>query len=389
MTQAVPLFLFGGTGDSRFTCSTPTAKLSVVKTHLNHPDMPVKMLSRATSAAVSRRVFLRSAGLVSVVACHVPELLGARPPAGGSSRRRPLVVSTWPFGRPANEQALDVVRRGGTLVDAVEQGICLVEADANVTSVGIGGAPNAAGVVQLDACIMEGRGHRAGSVAALEDVLHPISVARRVMDKTPHVMLVGPGARAFALEQGFATANLLTETQRREWQAWRAKQREVPRVGPAQHDTIALLILGADGNLAGGCSTSGWAYKLPGRVGDSPIIGSGLYVDNTVGAAGATGLGENVMRYCGAFRVVEAMRRGASPLEACRDAVRQIARLDPKGMNLDIHFIALDRRGRFGAAGTTRSFDYAVACPDFSEVRRAQALTSESGGPVGGNRPKS
>ena len=220
---------------------------------------------------------------------------------------RPLFISTWPFGKAANEQSLRIAEQGGSVLDAVERGIHVAEADASNPSVGLGGIPNARGVVQLDACIMDGEGQRAGSVAAIEGILHPISVARRVMDETKHVMLAGEGARQFALEQGFASVELLTEERRKAWEEWREKQ------GAADnHDTIALLGLDGEGRLAGGCSTSGWGYKLPGRVGDSPIIGSGLYVDGSVGAAGATGLGENVMRYCATSSLSNTCAKGCT-----------------------------------------------------------------------------
>src|SRR6185369_5899882 len=189
--------------------------------------------------------------------------------------------------------------------DAVEQGIWVTESSGN-GSVGLSGGPNAAGVVQLDACIMNGPNHKAGSVAAIEGIKHPISAARRVMEKTRHVMLVGEGAKMFALEEGLETVPVNSRERHEEWQLKRAATRN--KSGdqkPQGHDTIALLVLGQDGNIAGGCSTSGMGGKLPGRVGDSPIIGSGLYVDNEVGAAGATGLGENVMRYCASFMIVE------------------------------------------------------------------------------------
>jgi isoaspartyl peptidase/L-asparaginase-like protein (Ntn-hydrolase superfamily) len=339
------------------------------------------------SGSFGRRAFLRAAVMTGFGVAAFTTAEARTSSRKHQTRARPLILSTWSFGKPANETALAVMRQGGGLLDAVEQGIGVPEADRKISSVGAGGAPNAEGVVQLDACIMLGPGHRAGSVAALEGITHPISVARRVMEKTPHVMLVGDGARRFAEEQGFTRADLLTDPQRRAWEEWRQARPATPRaVSPANHDTIALLILGTDGHLAGGCSTSGWAYKLPGRVGDSPIIGSGLYVDDAVGAAGATGLGENVMRYCGSFLVVECMRRGAAPEDACAEAIRRIARTDPKGMDLSIHFIALDKRGRFGAAGTQRGFEYAVTCPDFSELRPGLALTDRGGGPVGGNR---
>lgn len=303
----------------------------------------------------------------------------------GKTDRRPVFIATWPFGKPANDVALKTVQQGGSTLDAVEAGIRHTEADESVDSVGLGGIPNAGGVVQLDASIMTGPKHRAGSVAALEGIVHAISVARRVMERTPHVMLVGAGARQFALEQGFPSAELLTEKQKTKWLEWKAKQLG-KSASPSNHDTIALLGLDAEGNLYGGCSTSGWGYKLPGRVGDSPIIGSGLYVDNDVGAAGATGLGENVMRYCGSFLVVELMRQGRSPEEACVETIRRIARQDPRGIDLSINFIALDKKGRYAAAGTGKGFEYTVATDQFSEVLKSVALSNIEAGPIGGNR---
>lgn len=296
--------------------------------------------------------------------------------------KQPLIVSTWPFGKPANEDALKVFEKGGSALDAVEQGIWNAEADPNNNSVGLGGIPNAAGVVQLDACIMNGPDHKGGSVAALEGILHPISVARRVMEKTPHVMLVGAGAKEFALKEGFKEVNLLTEKERAAWEKWKAQQKPTKD----NHDTISLLALGADGNLAGGCSTSGLAYKMHGRVGDSPILGSGLYVDNNVGAAGATGIGENVMRFCGSFLVVEFMRQGMHPQEACLATLRRIQSLH-KGGELKINFIALDKQGRYGAAGSGADFPYAVTYPGFSQVLKGAALTEAKTGPIGGNQP--
>lgn len=292
-----------------------------------------------------------------------------RATAAVQSGEKPLVVSTWPFGKPANEAALAVLARGGSILDAVEQGIWVVEADSSNHSVGLAGRPNAAGVVQLDACIMSGPGHRGGSVAALEGIRHPISAARRVMDKTPHVMLVGEGARMFALQQGLEAVPGDSRKLNERWQQHQLKQRSNPEEKKKDnHDTIALLVLGADGNVAGGCSTSGLAGKLPGRVGDSPILGSGLYVDNEVGAAGATGVGENVMRYCGSFLVVEYMRQGLHPQAACEQTIQRIARQDPKGLDLSINFVALDKQGRFGAAGTDTNFRFAATTKTSSEV---------------------
>jgi N4-(beta-N-acetylglucosaminyl)-L-asparaginase len=282
----------------------------------------------------------------------------------------PLIVSTWPFGKPSNDEALKVLTQGGSILDAVEQGIGMAESTSPNQSVGLGGKPNAAGVVQLDACIMFGPGHKGGSVAGLEGIRHPISVARRVMEKTKHVMLVGEGARMFAIEEGLESIPVDTREQYEKWQRERGAQRAKSSGKKAgNHDTIALLILGADGNIAGGCSTSGLSGKLPGRVGDSPILGSGLYVDNEVGAAGATGIGENVMRYCATFRIVEYMRQGHSPEDACLETIRQIIRVDPKPWSeLSINFIALDKHGRFGAAGTDNGFQFAVTTKRSSQV---------------------
>ncbi len=306
------------------------------------------------------------------------------PPAAIQKEERPLLVSTWPFGKPANDAGLKVMENGGSPLDAVEQGIWVVEASANA-SVGLGGTPNSAGVVQLDACIMFGPGHKAGSVGALEGIRHPISVARRVMEKTRHVMLVGEGARQFALAEGFEWVEPRNEGQRQQWLKWKGQQDS--KKASKNHDTISLLALGADGTIAGGCSTSGVGGKIPGRVGDSPIIGSGLYVDNEVGAAGATGLGENVMRYCGSFMVVEYMRQGLSPEEACVETIKRIARQDPRGLDLNIHFVALDKRGRYGAAGTGGGFGYSVTTRNFSKVLPSSAVGRLESGPPGDKRP--
>jgi isoaspartyl peptidase/L-asparaginase-like protein (Ntn-hydrolase superfamily) len=315
-------------------------------------------------------------------------VLAADAQSNASQGEAPLIVSTWPFGKAANEQALATIRKGGSALDAVEQGIRFTESSGN-SSVGLSGRPNAAGVVQLDACIMSGPGHQAGSVAGIEGIVHPISAARRVMEKTRHVMLVGDGARMFAIEQGLESVAIDSQTRHDAWLRERLAQPSAASAPSSadNHDTIALLVLGPDGTLAGGCSTSGLSGKLPGRVGDSPIIGSGLYVDNEVGAAGATGVGENVMRYCGTFLVVELMRQGLTPTEACLEALRRIARKDPLGADLRVSFVALDKHGRFGAGTAGQGFPYSVTTPSFSEVRTSRGLGELKQVPEGGNRP--
>lgn len=339
-----------------------------------------------------RRHFLKAtAGAASVVAASNAASVAAMPQAKDASEAitgRPLFIATWPFGIHSCKAAVEIVSQGNSMLDAVEQGIWVTESNVKNASVGIGGIPNAAGQVELDACIMSGPGHQAGSVAGLRDFEHPISVARRVMDSTPHVMLVGDNAGEFARLQGFETKNLLTDKQRQRWEKWKQEQHQVesPKVDEDHHDTIAMLGLDAEGNLFGGCSTSGWGFKVPGRVGDSPIIGGGLYVDNQVGAAGATGLGENVMRYCGSFLVVEFMRQGADPTTACMKTIERIDSLDPLGLSeLSVNFIAIDKQGNYGGAGTNRGFKYSIATPDQSKVIEAKAMTENAIGPEGGN----
>ena len=290
---------------------------------------------------LSRRGFLATgAAIFSAAICNRPEAFSN--PNIRKTVSRPLIISTWPFGEVANKKAMEVISSGGSSLDAVEKGINVTENDEENTSVGIGGLPNSEGAVQLDACIMHGPGHKAGSVMGLERIRNPISVARKIMEHTRHVQLVGKGAQEFALSQGFTKENLLTAKSKRKWLEWKKdNQKKRPEGSIDNHDTIALLMLDKDGNLTGGCSTSGLAFKLPGRVGDSPIIGSGLYVDNEVGAAGATGIGENVLRHCCSFMIVEFMRQGLSPEDACIKAIKRAAKVDPLGIDLNIFFIVI------------------------------------------------
>ena len=284
----------------------------------------------------------------------------------------PITISTWPFGRFANEVAIEAFADGKSRLDAVELGIREIERRSSDGSVGLGGRPNAAGYPQLDACIMDGPGHRAGDAAGLEGIVHPISAARLVMEKTKHVMLVGEGARWFALEHGVESIEVSQyDAMKAAWQqGHRPKDPDTDG-----HDTITLLARDAEGHMVGGCSTSGAGGKLPGRVGDSPILGAALYVDDEVGAAGATGLGENVMRHCASYLVVELMRQGMHPQAACEEAVHRIAAKDPRGYDLSVSFIALDKQGRYGAASSSQRFPYAVATSAGNEVLRVEKVT--------------
>ena len=324
---------------------------------------------------IDRRTFVGGLSSIAALGSFSSDAHSYDPPAviavGSQSRtNQAIFVATWKFGLSACEQSLETLRQTGSVLDAIEKGINLVETDVKVDSVGVGGAPNADGVLQLDACFMDGATHRAGSVAALENYPHPISVARRVMEKTKHVLLVGAGASEFAKRQGFQSRDLLTDEQKKKWQDWKSKQ-PADSAAPPNHDTIALIGMDAAGHIAGGCSTSGLAYKMAGRVGDSPILGSGLYVDSDVGAAGATGIGENVMRYCGSFLIVELMRAGMEPESACRTTIERIAKHEKKSpAELHVNFIAMDKQGRWGAAGTDSGFEFAVVTNDIARLDR-------------------
>lgn len=280
---------------------------------------------------------------------------------------KPIVLSTWRFGVPANAEAWKVLQAKGRAIDAVEAGVKIPEGDANERSVGLGGRPDRDGRVTLDACIMDEFGN-IGSVACLEHIVHPISVARAVMEKTPHVMIVGQGAFDFAITQGFQKENLLTDASKKEWEEWLKKSEYKPKVNIENHDTIGMIALDQHGNLSGACTTSGLAFKMHGRVGDSPIIGAGLFVDNEVGAATATGHGEEVIRIAGCHTVVELMRQGMHPEDACKKAVERIitsAKNRNKSLNeLQIGFIAINKKGEHGAFCLQKGFEYAVFSPE-------------------------
>lgn len=304
------------------------------------------------------------------------------PPRDGLGHR-PLVVSTWRHGLAANDAAWKVLAAGGRALDAVETGVRVSEADPEVMSVGYGGRPDREGHVTLDACVMDERGE-AGAVAFLQGIMHPVSVARKVMELTPHVMLVGEGARRFAVAQGFPEQDLLTDKARAEWQEWLKKAEYSPWTPPTDpkstssarpgnrspgdrkpgdnHDTISMLAIDEAGNLSGACTTSGLAYKMHGRVGDSPIIGASLFVDNDVGAACATGVGEEVMKTLGSFLIVELMRRGATPQEACEEGIARILHRhrDDDLSKVQVGYLAIDRAGNVGAYDVQPWFQYAV-----------------------------
>ncbi|GAB4255981.1 MAG: N(4)-(beta-N-acetylglucosaminyl)-L-asparaginase [Vicingaceae bacterium] len=281
---------------------------------------------------------------------------------------KPIVISTWNHGFDANKAAWEILSKGGNALDAVEKGVMVTESDANNRSVGLGGLPDRKGIVTLDACIMNHK-NECGAVAFLTDFEHPVAIARKVMEDTPHVMLVGEGAYEFALEKGFKKVNLLTPEAKAAWLEWKEKQEQKkPEINNENHDTIGMLAMDVNGNLSGACTTSGWAYKLHGRVGDSPIIGAGLFVDNEVGAACATGLGEAVIRIAGSHTVVELMRQGKSPQEACKSAVERIISKHQNLEGLQVGFLAINTNGEVGAYSVYAGFNYAYHDADIEKM---------------------
>ena len=280
---------------------------------------------------------------------------------------RPVVLSTWDTGVAANKGAWEVLGRNGNALDAVEAGVRVTESSINCC-VGLGANPDRDGHVTLDASIMDHKWN-CGSVAALERIKHPISVARRVMEKTPHVMLVGVGAQQFAVAEGFPLEeDKLSDDAKKSYEQWLKKSEYKPvinientKASEYNHDTIGMIAMDAAGNLSGSCTTSGMAFKMRGRVGDSPVIGAGLFVDNEVGAVTATGQGEDVIRICGSHSVVEYMRQGLSPEEACKAAVEKIARIKKeKAKEIQIGFIAINKKGETGGYALHPGFSYAI-----------------------------
>jgi len=257
----------------------------------------------------------------------------------------PIVIATWNVPN-ATEAAWKVLKKGGSSLDAIEQGCRIEEADDANQSVGKGGRPDRDGNVTLDACIMDKNGDY-GAVVCMQNIVHPISVARKVMEETPHVLMAGKGAEQFAIEIGFTRKNLLTEKSKKEWKEWQKTSDYKPIINIENHDTIGMLAIDKNGDISGGCTTSSLAYKMAGRVDDSPIIGSGLFIDNEIGGATATGMGEEVLKTVGSFLVLELMRQGFSPQAACEEGIKRIA---SKGdySNFQVAYIAVNKKGETG-----------------------------------------
>ena len=333
---------------------------------------------------LDRRTFFTSSFLSSA-AVFVKKRLPFLPfaPAGG-----PIVVTTWAPNAKATAKAWSVLESGGRALDALEQGVKITEADPADQSVGYGGLPDRDGRVTLDACVMDENGN-CGAVMAMESIMHAVSVARLVMEKTPHVQLVGDGALQFALSQGFKKQNLLTPESEKAWRNWLKTSRYNPMITvdnelqkqqrPAgahiNHDTIGMIAMDGKGDLSGACSTSGMAYKMRGRVGDSPIIGAGLFVDNEVGAATSTGVGEEVVKTCGSHAIIELMRAGYGPEEACKKVVERVARHNgTKAKEIQVAFIAIDKKGNYGGYSLIKPFTYVVRAQGIDKVVETKSL---------------
>jgi N4-(beta-N-acetylglucosaminyl)-L-asparaginase len=312
---------------------------------------------------MKRRKFLKNSSAITAGLISAPILASCQETKTETNKYvdssigiKPIVICTWNF-QNATAKAWEILNDGGRSLDAVEQGVIIEEADVNNQTVGKGGRPDRNGNVTLDACIMDKDGN-CGAVLCMQNIAHPISVARKVMEDTPHVMLAGIGAEQFAYEKGFAKVDLLTEKSKQEWLEWKKTSQYKPIINIENHDTIGMLAIDNYGDISGACTTSGMAYKFGGRVGDSPIIGAGLFVDNEIGGATATGVGEEVVRTVGSFLIVELMRQGKSPQEACEEGVKRIIAKNKDNSDFQVGFIAMNKKGETGSYCIQPGFTY-------------------------------
>jgi isoaspartyl peptidase/L-asparaginase-like protein (Ntn-hydrolase superfamily) len=313
---------------------------------------------------MKRRNFIQTGVIASAAAVTACTTTEDKKVSGGISNPNsvanlPISIATWAPNTGAVDAAMTKITDGKTALDAVEAGARVPEADPNDTSVGYGGFPDRDGNVTLDACIMD-HTMNCGSVTYLQNIKHPISVARKVMENTPHVMLSGKGALEFAVSEGFQQEEMLTEKAKKAWKAWKVESKYKPIINVELHDTIGIMAIDKDNKIAGACTTSGAAFKMHGRVGDSPIIGAGMYVDDEVGGAVATGLGELVMKTCGSFLIVELMRQGMTPQEACEAGVKRIADKLGDYAEYQVGFLAINKKGEHGAFAIQKGFNYAI-----------------------------
>jgi N4-(beta-N-acetylglucosaminyl)-L-asparaginase len=340
---------------------------------------------------VNRRKFIQASAFSSI-AMAVSKFASGTPPTV-TIKGRPVVISTWDAGLRANKAAWEILNKGGRALDAVEKGVMVTEAEQNCC-VGLGANPDRDGFVTLDACIMD-EFSNCGSVAFLERIKHPVAVARKVMEKTPHVMLVGSGAQQFAVAEGFPLEEQkLSPEAKRNYENWLKKSEYKPPAinvenknshgpfapykldnGEWNHDTIGMVAMDANGNLSGSCTTSGAGYKMRGRLGDSPIIGAGLFVDNEVGACTATGQGEDVIRVAGSHSVIELIRQGLSPEAACKKIIERIVRIKKeKVRDIQVAFLAVNKKGQVGAYSIHKGFEYAIRTNEMEKMVKAKSM---------------
>ena len=313
---------------------------------------------------MKRRNFLQKAALGSVGITTLGSSLAATATTSKKAKDKqeplasnsllPVVIATWSVEQ-ATKKAWQSMEDGSSALDAVIAGCGVEEANAQGQSVGIGGLPDREGHVTLDACVMNEKGDY-GAVLCMQNIMHPIAVAKKVMEDTPHVILAGVGAEQFAVSQGFKRENLLTEQSKKDWETWKKTSKYKPIINIENHDTIGMLAIDKNGTISGGCTTSGLAYKMAGRVGDSAIVGSGLFVDNEIGAATATGLGEEVLKTVGSYLIVELIRQGKSPQEACEQAILRIIEKTPNFKDFQVGYIAVNKKGETGAYSIHEGF---------------------------------
>ncbi|SDR72881.1 N4-(beta-N-acetylglucosaminyl)-L-asparaginase [Gillisia sp. Hel1_33_143] len=318
---------------------------------------------------MKRRKFIERSSLTGIGIVFSSTVINASPLQNFNQKQMnkfPITIATWNFPN-ASKRAGELLSQGANALDAVEQGVMVEEADIRNTTVGKGGAPDRDGNVTLDACIMSASGN-AGAVVYLKHTSKAASVARKVMEETPHVMLAGEGADLFAIQQGFEKEELFTESSKADYQEWLKKKEYKPIINIENHDTIGMLCIDKNGDLAGACTSSGLSYKINGRVGDSPIIGSGLFLDNEIGGAVATGMGEAIMKSVGSFLIVELMRQGKSPQEACEEAINRIIKANPNTYKeFQAAFIAINKKGEIGSHCIQKGFSYVKYQADKNE----------------------
>jgi len=339
---------------------------------------------------LDRRKFIALSAFTSIATMMGKKVQASQTASG--VKKGPIVISTWDAGIEANKGAWEILSKGGRALDAVEAGVRVTEASQNCC-VGLGANPDRDGFVTLDACIMD-EFFNCGSVAFLERIKHPVSVARRVMEKTPHVMLVGSGAQQFAIAEGFPLEEQqLSPNAQKAYDIWLKKNEykpvinienkgnhgpsapEPPGSGEWNHDTIGMVAMDAKGNLSGSCTTSGMGFKMRGRLGDSPIIGAGLFVDNEVGACTATGQGEDVIRIAGSHTVIELMRQGLSPEAACKKTIERIVKIKgPKAKDIQVAFLALGKKGEVGTYAIQKGFSYAIKTGGMEKLVEAKSV---------------